>query len=381
MRFSVYVMVAMAVPFVQVGWADTCSAPAPAMAVGYRTQTYGLGMHLGENWFIARNQGGISQQGNTILITGKGNDNSFNEQITNIAPDGSGTSFGGGGYFEATMSFTGKPSTEGGWPSFWGGTSPWTGDRIETDIVEWWGVGDAAPNLIFWPSNGGGGQRSDTHKTPLESNFDPSQPNRYAMLWTNDAVTFFINETRGDTIPLIGPYAILNQQKILLTLGTGPNNPITVHGVNVWQATAENNITQGGKAVFNGLGSCQSAIATMDKATAKTTTTSSQTNAKVRKTAVATQRETSSATPAMPTYDGAIPAFTAPTITDPLTITAPDTQPAQIATNKEVFELVSGETLVLQAIAAVQTQQPVATSNALIEQAIAALQSSLAAAQ
>jgi hypothetical protein len=214
------------------GGGNDCGAvPAAAAAAGYNNCTFGPNVTIGQNWLKWSDAVNVTQNGDGT-VTIRGGANGFNAQLITARDDGSGTNFGGGGYFEATFSFTGAVSTDGGWPSFWGGSSPWTGDRIETDFVEWWGQNDAAANLHFW---GADGSHESPGGTALPVTFDASQPHKYAMLWTTDSLTFYVDGVKGGTYPLTGPYAILNQQKIAMTLGSGPNNPMTVYGVRVWQ--------------------------------------------------------------------------------------------------------------------------------------------------
>lgn len=214
-----------------------CTAPPQAAAAGFTQQTFGPVLSLGQNVVARDSQAGITiGQNNTLIING-GMDNSYNSQLM-TAPS---VAFGGGGYFEATFSFTGTPSQQGGWPSFWGGTNPWASPAIETDIVEWFGPNNPAPNILYWPSITGSPIRNNTTTQSLPAGFDPSQPHKYGMLWTKASITFYIDGVKGpNTISLSGEDGLINSQKILLTAGTGPSNPMTVYSINVWQASAAN---------------------------------------------------------------------------------------------------------------------------------------------
>lgn len=128
--------------------------PPQAAAVGYTTQTFGPSVVMGRNWRLWSDACRVTQNSDgTVTIYGGGN--GYNAQIQSALPNGKGsfdgTVFGGGGYFEATMSFTGAPVKSGGWPSFWAndienqvgnGSSHWAGQRrgyvnsIEADFVE-----------------------------------------------------------------------------------------------------------------------------------------------------------------------------------------------------------------------------------------------------
>ena len=39
-------------------------------------------------------------------------------------------------------------------------------------------------------------------------------------------------------------FGILDQQHVVLILGTGPGEPMTIESVNVWQASAANNLVE-----------------------------------------------------------------------------------------------------------------------------------------
>ena len=112
------------------GGGSTLKVPAQAAAVGYNTQTWGGTPVLGTNWFkynmdgLNPNLSGAANGTNVITITNPSED-SISAEIASAEANGpgglwTGIAFGGGGYFEATMSFTGVPVTTGGWPSFWG---------------------------------------------------------------------------------------------------------------------------------------------------------------------------------------------------------------------------------------------------------------------
>jgi hypothetical protein len=114
----------------------------------------------------------------TIAISGGGGDNTYNAQTGTASPGSSSTSwtgyaFGGGGYFEATLSFTGSPSTSGGWPSFWAnsieGMSGQTMENIEVDATEYdteWAGVSYGSGIHDW-YGGNGSQISTTGNSHL----------------------------------------------------------------------------------------------------------------------------------------------------------------------------------------------------------------------
>ena len=84
------------------------SVPVVAAAVGYNTETFGLAVTLGSNWLLWTDAANVKQNSDgSVTIAGGGN--GYNAQIATATPNGSGSLnggvFGGGGYFEATLSF------------------------------------------------------------------------------------------------------------------------------------------------------------------------------------------------------------------------------------------------------------------------------------
>jgi hypothetical protein len=222
---------------------------------------------------------GATQNGDgTINISGAGGDNGYNAQIATASAGGTPTSwtghaFGGGGYFEATLSFTGAPSTNGGWPSFWANTvegmsgsnaATNNSENIEVDAVEFdteWAGLSFGSGLHDW--YGSGSQVSTTGNSPqlIPAGTDLSQPHKYAFLWVPATATaqgfikFYFDGAEGPNVtawspynpslsPTSNPYAVLDIYHLVLIIGTGPGNPMTVHGVSVWQSSGANNISQ-----------------------------------------------------------------------------------------------------------------------------------------
>ena len=80
-----------------------------------------------------------------------------------------------------------------------------------------------------------------------------NQSNTYGFLWVPATATtqgyaewFFNGQQVGQTVTWTqgspGPYGILDGDHLALILGTGPNSPMTVSNVQVWQASTANDI-------------------------------------------------------------------------------------------------------------------------------------------
>jgi Ca2+-binding RTX toxin-like protein len=264
--------------------------PAAAAAVGYSTETFGPAVTLGSNWQLWTNAANVTQNGDgSVTIAGGGN--GYNAQIATATPNGSGSlngeAFGGGGYFEATLSFVGTPVTNGGWPSFWAndienqinaqtgnGASQWQGqangyvNSIETDFMEYLaGQGAYGFALHHWYGQQSAIQavHSENSGSPaiLPPGTDTSQPHAYGFLWMPATSTtqgyakwYFDNVQVGSTVtwnqynPATPPdpregssaYSVLDARHLYLILGTGPSNPMTVYNVKVWQKSTANDI-------------------------------------------------------------------------------------------------------------------------------------------
>ena len=200
------------------------AAPAQASAVGYNVQTFGPNVTIGSNWFRFAGGVDVTQNANGS-VTIRGGNNAWGQQLQTALPT-SGTTFRGtvfsdGGYFEATMSFTGNPSISGGWPSFWmkdieiaenngsGSLAQWRGqaagyNRWSTiNIAEW--ADDhkpmSSPNIVFhdfhdfygflgrtWRDADTGYHDNGSPYT-LPVDFDLTQLHRYGFLWVPATAT------------------------------------------------------------------------------------------------------------------------------------------------------------------------------------------------
>ena len=293
--------------------------PAPAAAAGYNTQTFGPALKLGSdptaakltgNWQPFNFFGATWQKGN-IPSNGDGSItipvnvyDDYGAQLSTAVYSPSaphhiqGIAFGGGGYFEVTLSFAYNTATGG--PAFWAndiesmagasagdltarhwpGQAPDFGDWIEADMAEFDGglhsdqYGIALHN---WYGHGEGtstlGSGSPVTVPP---GTDFKQPHKYGFLWVpatdsakGYAKWYFDGVQVGNTItwnqydPTLKPapedlgkggssaYSIMDTRHLALILGNASPpktnsatvSPITVYNVSVWQASADKNLS------------------------------------------------------------------------------------------------------------------------------------------
>jgi hypothetical protein len=207
-----------------------------------------------------------------------------------------GTAFGGGAYIEAELKFdpddVANAATKG-WPAFWSlpiegsvlkeglqwqGQPPGFNHSVEVDILEYLYLPYNVPRNIYgaamhdWfgiPNTTCKGlcvqhmeAQEPKRKTPQGTDF--TQYHRFGFLWVPATDTqrgyarfYFDGQSVGpDRLwtkftnqpppPTNQPWAFgkLDQQHMVLILGTGPHEPMTVRSVNVWQASASNNLHQ-----------------------------------------------------------------------------------------------------------------------------------------
>lgn len=232
-------------------------------------------------------------------ITLQGDTSGPNGEIVSILPtkDGGkfvGTAFGGGGYIEAEFKFNPDDvaaANSKGWPAFWAlsledtalGGSQWPGQAsgyrhsVEADFFEylylpykvprnvygaglhdWFGVANVTcpKGLCAQHMN-----NTDT-KRVTAGNTDMNQFHRYGFLWVPATASrpgyarfLFDDKPMGPDQkwtqfndqpppPTNQPWAFgrLDQQHLVLILGTGVNEPMTIRGVNVWQASDSANV-------------------------------------------------------------------------------------------------------------------------------------------
>jgi hypothetical protein len=188
--------------------------------------------------------------------------------------------FGGGGYFQATMKFAGPASfwandienmngvSAGIGPNQWAGQASGYGDWMEADFAEFDSTGVYGFALHNWYGRVGSGDGTSTLNSgsPVyPAGADYTKPNTYGFLWVpatsneHGYAQFFFNGVQiGNTItwsqynPSAGPppsesdgsaYSVLDKLHLALILGTGSSTPNTIYDVQVWQASAANNIS------------------------------------------------------------------------------------------------------------------------------------------
>ena len=205
------------------------------------------------------------------------------------APGYRGTAYGGGGYFEATFAFDAtKVNISQGWPSFWSmalehmvGRDQWAGQApgyehfIEPDFFEYdmaTGVPDYGGEVHDWYGKYGGqcppGYCNYNLPYPIQNRPVPSSTNflqyhRYGFLWipatavkrgsftyyfdgvqTGPVVyyTKFTNQAPTPSAKTPWTFGVIDQQHLVVFIGTNP--PVSMHlkSVQVWQASAMGNV-------------------------------------------------------------------------------------------------------------------------------------------
>lgn len=205
-----------------------------------------------------------------------------------------GMAFGAGGYFEAVLKFNPQDIIKNdfrGWPSWWSmaiehmanlDTAQWPGQPkgyehfIEVDFFEydlsgyvksgklnyfggtmhdWFGLYGKGYNRLSLPYS------TIVRKVPVNTDF--TQYHRYGFLWVpataiaNGFAEYYFDgqkvgeatlwsESTGQEPPPIAPwtFSILDKNHLVLILGTGIGEPMTIISVNVWQASAAGNLVQ-----------------------------------------------------------------------------------------------------------------------------------------
>jgi hypothetical protein len=258
----------------------TTPVPEPAATVGFDTQTFGSNVTIGHNWhkfnFYGVNPSSVNVTQNadgSVTINPGGDDYGAQLSTASVGTTGrnfSGIAFGGGGYFQATMSGTGPMSFWANDIETMNGVSIGTGAApqnswIEADIAEFDSPGAYGFTLHNWYGAVGSGNvvnANENGASPPGANY--TQPNLYGMLWvpatatTQGYVKFYFNGQQvGNTItwnkyiPGPGPpslsngtaFSVLDQLHLALILGAGSSTSTTVYNVEVWQASAVNDIS------------------------------------------------------------------------------------------------------------------------------------------
>lgn len=230
-------------------------------------------------------------------VTLRGDTTGPNGQLATAAPASTpakfiGTAFGGGGYFEATFKFDPQDVIArefSGWPSWWSmalehmvslDTSQWPGEQqgfehfIEADIFEY----DLKKVVRAGNLNHYGGAVHDWYghsvlglekvtlphfirTVPRDTDFN--QYHRYGLLWVpasashNGFLEYYFDDRKvgwtvqwkalNDETPPPRPpwiFGVIDRNHLVLILGTGVEQPMTIESVNVWQSSDSNNLKQ-----------------------------------------------------------------------------------------------------------------------------------------
>ncbi len=284
------------------------SAPPAAIVAGYATrafyENFATAMAVdskntkaaGYSFYPFTFYGAPAMAPSEMLLTGGhlvlgGKNGSYGAGIVTAHPANNaqgyeGQVFGGGAYFEATLSFDAtKVANSSWWPSWWAnpieglagkGANQWPGqatgfthsvelDFFEYDTSGFRGMNTFAGTLHEWygplpgPSevnNGGNGSSFNNNLITVPITTDFSKPHKYGCLWvpynattkapgyvqmwfdgqpTGDKVTWV--GTPGNPTPINQPWAFsqTDQGHYAPILGTGDNDPMTVYEVQVWQ--------------------------------------------------------------------------------------------------------------------------------------------------
>jgi hypothetical protein len=231
----------------------------------------------------------VQNSDGSLLLPGSQAANSYNGELasatlSSASTDGwQGLAFGGGGYFEATISIQGTPPgylNADGWPSWWMMGVEWLANNYgaqwvgqangmarwaEVDILEALfnsNVQAHSAAIDHWYQGG--------HYSAVQEDVGPnqaslSQQNTYAVLWipaadnSQGSLTYYINSvqvgqvfwdkwTAGQRPALVAglsEMSVIDQQHMLIILGNSnvtTNTPMTIHSVHVWQANTAGNI-------------------------------------------------------------------------------------------------------------------------------------------
>jgi hypothetical protein len=241
--------------------------PAAAAAVGYDTETLGPSITVAGNWqkynFFGTNPSNINVTSNvdgSVTIGGGGN--TYNGQLATatLGSNGQvvGEAFGGGLYAQATISVPGPTyglwSSNGssGWPSFWSNTIEGyigTGKNVEPDFME---MDTSSPGQFGIAMHDWSGSVSTGAVVDVPAGTDLHQSNTYGFLWVPATAStqgyakwFFNGQQVGSTVTWnqgSNPFGDLDTGHLDLILGAGPNSPMTVSDVEVWQASSADDI-------------------------------------------------------------------------------------------------------------------------------------------
>jgi beta-glucanase (GH16 family) len=241
------------------------TAPATASAAGYSTLVFGDEFNSADNispdgsgsykWYTTNFYSSSATLPNSGLKVNNG--------YLTILTDASGYSDGIAtatptqtsgvwqyGYFEARIRFNSGGHTTGAWPAFWSYSiegalgSVQTGSYFsELDFMECYPQASSCAYITTvhqWQHNASSNtslaQNSD-NLPALPSGFDFTQWHVYGCLWTPTQVQWYL-DGKLVTTAAVGPgtsFTAIEQNHMMLILGTGKSWPMDVDYVHVWQ--------------------------------------------------------------------------------------------------------------------------------------------------
>jgi hypothetical protein len=274
-------------------------------SAGFTRQTVDMGLTQasGFKWYMCNLYGTVPKSstttlnadGSVTLAAFANNANCGMASITQIktTPYFRGTAFGGGAYMEATLSFNPATiNTATGWPAWWTmAVEHLNGDHGDQWVGQTAGYEHFAEPDIFEANLGPYGAAANTYNGAMEdwyglwaktcstfcvvySNWNDSvktvpvgtnftQYHRYGLLWVpataakQGTLTYYFDGVQVGLVRKYSQYTtqapvpttktpwtfgVVDKDHLVLILGTGASTPMKVQSIQVWQASAANNL-------------------------------------------------------------------------------------------------------------------------------------------
>jgi hypothetical protein len=248
--------------------------PAQAVAAGFKSAVFddeftsntvapSTSASSGYNWYPYAS--GVASTVSNGIMTITASPNGYNEDLQTVPPSANGSTRTGTwqhGYFEARIQYThAKPASSGtGWPSFWGwavqALSPKVGQyTAEDDFMEFFPTQGGLYNTLHnWANTASSATGSDSHNnngTNLQ--VTPAQPTDdgwhiYGCLWKSTgtgtgSISFYfdnqlVTHQNGTTTYATGTgsgFTAIENDNLMMILGTATGWPMSVDWVRVWQ--------------------------------------------------------------------------------------------------------------------------------------------------
>ena len=258
--------------------AQVCSAPIPppqATGAGFNTlvfnDNFGVdsvarsGQTSGFNWYPLGNNSlpfaDIQVNTTTGTLTITSDTSGFSYGVGTISKNAPTTGFWKQGYFECQMQYSPTGHTTGAWPAFWSFDTTTIGTLLsngttfgELDFLEAFPGGTEGATsgnngvtllttVHQWTSNGvtntpsgGSVQNSDVATLPGGAGFDFTQFHTYGCLWTNSAISWYIDNLLAcGPVALPGNFPKMQTNSMYMILGTGLNWPTQFRNVHIFQ--------------------------------------------------------------------------------------------------------------------------------------------------